>query len=140
MNLNSFLLRLIGNTSIAVFCLIQTSVLFENFAFAEAISVGPFYIDIQKAKDIKKEGVFDIQLLDQNQQNPVVKNSAVDIFVKIGNSESQMSCAVLNETQFRCQLDVKKPIKGELQISAKRSGLRAEEFKLQWPIGANKSK
>lgn len=92
------------------------------------ISAASFNIEILWENDLAK-----FYLLDSDFNNPVVQGSEVGVFIKSGNTESEMSCAPV-EDYFECKQSGKKFKKGQLAISAKRSGVPAEEIKVDVPF------
>ncbi len=74
-----------------------------------------------------------IYLLDSEFKNPTVQGSVVGVFIKAGNTESEMNCVVI-EDYFECKQSGKKFKKGQLAISSKRNGVQAEEIKVEVPF------
>ena len=74
-----------------------------------------------------------IYLLDADFKNPVVQGSEMGVFIKSGNTESEMNCLIV-EDYFECKQNGKKFKKGQLAISSKRSGVQAEEVKVEVPF------
>ena len=105
----------------------------------ETVIAGPHGGHVESAGSHKLELLFEkdlslkVYLLDSDLKNETVKNSEVDIFVKSGNVESEMSCQP-NENYFECKQNGKKMRKGELSISSKRDGNRADEIKVNFPF------
>ncbi len=92
---------------------------------------GPFRLELL----LEKDGHLKIYLLDATLKNEIVKNSEVGVFVKSGNTESEMTCQAVEATHFECKQSGKKFKKGEFMISAKRDAIRAEEIKVKFPFG-----
>ena len=92
---------------------------------------GPYKVELL----LEKDGILKVYLLDAELKNETVKNSEVDVFVKSGNTESEMTCAAVEATHFECkQSGGKKVKKGEFLISSKRDNIRTEELKVPFPF------
>lgn len=95
---------------------------------------GPYQVELLS----EIQGKIFIYLLDKNNENPVVDNSEVGIFIKSGFTESEMTCAAdANEKAFVCHQVGRKFNHGELAVSTKRLGVRTEEFKYPYPLNSN---
>ncbi len=91
---------------------------------------GPYRLELI----LEKDGTLKIYLLDKDLKNEMVQNSEVGVFVKSGNTESEMTCKPIEVTHFECKQTGKKFKKGELLISSRRDNIRAEEIKLKFPF------
>lgn len=94
----------------------------------QLVSAGSFQLEILWEGDSAK-----IYLLDAEYKNESVQNSEVGVFIQSGNTESEMSCQVV-ENYFECKQSGKKFKKGQLAISSKRNGVQAEEVKVKVPF------
>lgn len=93
------------------------------------VAAGNFQLELIWENDASLK----VYLLDSEYKNETIQNSEVGVFIQSGNVESEMSCQPV-ENHFHCQQSGKKFKKGTLAISAKRSGLQAEEVKVDVPF------